>query len=132
MVNSDVDADVWGPPNRPAGCPDVFGAQAIQVRGNLIVKEGCHDAYATLGWYCDANGETDQQTQQDAGGRTPNGAWEDAPAALQANLQDPAIAQPNSWSLPFTSPPPERPCPRAPPPETWCGSSRARTATPRP
>ena len=29
LVNSDVDADVWGPPNKAAKCPDVNGAAAI-------------------------------------------------------------------------------------------------------
>ena len=116
-VNSDVDADVWGPPNQPAGCPDVFGARAVQVEGNLIVKESCHDVYTTAGangWYCDRNGVTDSQTQLDSGGRTPNGAWTAAPTTLQANLQDPAIAQPTSWALPFTTPPSVRSVPSCP------------------
>jgi hypothetical protein len=99
--NSDVDADTWS-----NGCPNTSAAASIQVNGNVIVHESCHDLFAAGGaapanrWYCGhaANGQTVDDTTGNTGGQTPTGIFSAAPAAMTQNLADPAIADPTGWA----------------------------------
>ncbi len=102
-VNSDADSDVWS-----GGCPQTTTAQHILVNGDVKQRSSCHDIDPILDsydWLC-GNGSATPQTPANPDG--PLGG------AADADLNDPAIAQPNSWALPFTNAPPVQTVPSCP------------------
>ncbi|HEY7106053.1 MAG TPA: hypothetical protein VH986_06605 [Acidimicrobiia bacterium] len=102
-VNADADSDVWS-----GGCPQTTTAQHILVNGNVKQRASCHDIDPVLDsytWIC-GNGTATPQTPAN-----PDGPLGGAP---DADLNDPAIAQPNSWALPFTNPPAVQSVPSCP------------------
>ena len=103
-VNSDVDADVWS-----NGCPEVRDALAIQVNGDVKVREACNDMYpvaTTYLWLCSSQGvHTPVQAPRQTDG---------AASASDPSFTDPAIANPTSWAPEITSPPPVQSVPSCP------------------
>ena len=100
FVNSDADSDVWS-----GGCPQTTTAQHILVNGNVKQRSSCHDIDPVLDsytWLC-GNGSATPQTPANPDG--PLGGVADT------DLNDPGIAEPNSWAIPFTNPPPTQTVP---------------------
>ncbi len=96
-VNSDVDSDIWS-----NGCPTYTSAQASLVKGNIKVRESCHDLDPlndSFLWRCGNAGPPtpDSNTHPDGPlGNTPD-----------AELDDPAIANAAAWArVDLDAPPP--------------------------
>ncbi len=108
-VNSDADSDVWS-----GGCPQTTTAKHIVVNGNVKQRSSCHDIDPindSYDWLCGATSSQADPTP-DPGLATHR----DGPlgGVADADLNDPAIAQPNSWALPFQTPPAVQTVPACP------------------